>query len=216
MKADARVKRIDEDEDAPRGDPARAGQPDYGPGGLRRGRRLTPVEIAVRYVGFAIVATICNLAAQRLVLAALRQEETVAFGWAPDLLDWVLGDLLGVVSSGQLGWRAEWRGPLALTLAIGLGTAVGLVVKYLLDKRWIFFDRSSGAKAHARRFALYTLMGVATTAIFWGSEALAWWIWRTHVARETGAVLGLMVGYVAKYQFDRRFVFTPDPPERGR
>ena len=144
MKADARVKRIDEDEDAPRGDPARAGRPDYGPGGLRRGRRLTPVEIAVRYVGFAIVATICNLAAQRLVLAALRQEETVAFGWAPDLLDWVLGDLLGVVSSGQLGWRAEWRGPLALTLAIGLGTAVGLVVKYLLDKRWIFFVDAAG------------------------------------------------------------------------
>ena len=205
------MKRIDEDKDyALDADPTSSAYPDYGPGGLRRGGRLAATEIAVRYVGFAVIATICNLAAQRLVLAALRQEETVAFGWAPHLLDWVLDDLLGVVSSGQLGWRAEWHGPLALTLAIGFGTAVGLVVKYLLDKRWIFFDRSTGAKAHARRFALYTLMGGATTAIFWGSEALAWWIWHTNLARETGAVLGLMVGYVAKYQFDRRFVFNTD------
>ncbi|WP_245779249.1 GtrA family protein [Albimonas pacifica] len=211
------MKRIDEHERHSRqGDPGPTGYPAYGPGGLRRGRRLTAVEIALRYIGFAVIATVCNLAAQRLVLAALRQEETVAFGWAPDLLDWVLDDLLGVVSSGQLGWRAEWHGPLALTLAIGFGTAVGLVVKYLLDKRWIFFDRSTGARAHARRFALYTLMGVATTAIFWGSEAAAWWVWRSNAARETGAVLGLMVGYVAKYQFDRRFVFDRDErTERG-
>ncbi|MDF2234593.1 GtrA family protein [Albimonas sp. CAU 1670] len=211
------MKRIDPPDYAAQGDAGPAGFPAYGRGGLRRGPQLTALQIAVRYVAFAVLATVCNLAAQRLVLSALRQQDAVAFGWAPDLLDWVLDDLLGVVAAGgRLGWRAEWQGPLALILAIGLGTAVGLVVKYLLDKRWIFFDRSTGAKAHARRFALYTLMGVATTAIFWGSEALAWWLWRSDLARETGAVLGLMVGYVAKYQFDRRFVFTPsDRPRRG-
>jgi len=85
---------------------------------------------------------------------------------------------------------------------------VGLVVKYLLDKRWIFFDTSTGAKAHGRKFALYTAMGVVTTCIFWGSETAFWLIWGTDAMRELGAVLGLMVGYGAKYILDRRFVFT--------
>ncbi|MCC5968352.1 MAG: GtrA family protein [Pararhodobacter sp.] len=94
-------------------------------------------------------------------------------------------------------------------LAVLAGTVVGLVVKYLLDKRWIFMDRSTGFSAHGRRFSLYTAMGLVTTAIFWGTETAFWLIWQTHLAREAGAVLGLAVGYVVKYHLDRRFVFTP-------
>lgn len=93
-------------------------------------------------------------------------------------------------------------------LAVLAGTAVGLVLKYLLDKRWIFFDTASGARAHGRRFSLYTAMGLVTTAIFWGMETAAFAIWGTDLAREAGAVLGLAIGYVVKFQLDRRFVFT--------
>ena len=39
-----------------------------------------------------------------------------------------------------------------------------------------------------------------------------WLIWGTDLARESGAVLGLTVGYVVKYNLDRRFVFV----ETGR
>lgn len=103
------------------------------------------------------------------------------------------------------------RGVLAMSfgllVALAAGTAAGLVVKYLLDKVWIFDDRAAGLAAHGRRFTLYTLMGVATTAIFWGVESAAWAIWRTDAAREAGAVLGLAIGYVVKYRLDRRFVF---------
>lgn len=95
-------------------------------------------------------------------------------------------------------------------LAVAAGTLVGLVVKYVLDKRWIFFDQSTGVKAHSRKFALYTAMGLITTCIFWGSETAFWLIWGTDAMRELGAVLGLMVGYVTKYMLDRRFVFTDD------
>lgn len=94
-------------------------------------------------------------------------------------------------------------------LAVLAGTAVGLVVKYGLDKRWIFDDRSTGLAAHGRRFTLYTVMGLVTTAIFWGTETAFWLIWGTDPMRELGAVLGLSVGYVVKYRLDRRFVFTP-------
>lgn len=97
---------------------------------------------------------------------------------------------------------------LVFALAVGTGTIVGLVIKYLLDKRWIFYDLSSGMKNHSRKFSLYTAMGIFTTAIFWGTETAFWLIWQTDLMRELGAVIGLAIGYVVKYHLDRRFVFT--------
>jgi putative flippase GtrA len=92
--------------------------------------------------------------------------------------------------------------------AVAAGTIAGLVIKYALDKRWIFHDQTGGVRGHGRQFTLYTIMGLVTTAIFWGTETAFWLIWRTDLMREAGAVIGLSVGYVVKYQLDRRFVFT--------
>jgi putative flippase GtrA len=100
----------------------------------------------------------------------------------------------------------DMRGELAAAMLVG--TAVGLVVKYALDKKWIFFDASSGIAAHGKRFSLYTAMGIVTTMIFWGFEAGFWYVWRTDVMREAGAVIGLAIGYAVKYELDRRFVFS--------
>lgn len=100
------------------------------------------------------------------------------------------------------------QGHLTYYPALLAGTAVGLVIKYLLDKRWIFADPARGLAAHGRKFTLYTLMGVVTTAIFWGAETLFWLAWQTQAARETGAIVGLSIGYFAKYHLDRRHVFT--------
>lgn len=99
-------------------------------------------------------------------------------------------------------------------LAVLSGTLVGLVLKYLLDKRWIFADTGTGLRTHGRKFSLYTLMGVITTAIFWGTETAFWLVWQTDTMRELGAVLGLAVGYMIKYHLDRRFVFTDRQLER--
>ena len=99
-------------------------------------------------------------------------------------------------------------GHLAYFPALLGGTVVGLVIKYLLDKRWIFADPARGLAAHGRRFTLYTLMGVVTTVIFWGTETLFWLSWQTQTAREIGAILGLSIGYFVKYHLDRRHVFT--------
>lgn len=102
----------------------------------------------------------------------------------------------------QQGSTAPW-----FAGAVAAGTLVGLVVKYLLDKRWIFQDAETGVKAHSRKFSLYTAMGLITTAIFWGSETLFWLVWQTDFMREAGAIIGLGIGYVVKYQLDSRFVF---------
>ncbi len=96
----------------------------------------------------------------------------------------------------------------ALIPAILVGTAVGLILKYILDKRWIFYDLGTGVAAHGRKFTAYTAMGLVTTAIFWGMETGFWLFWRTDIMRELGAVLGLAIGYVVKFHLDRRFVFT--------
>ncbi len=96
----------------------------------------------------------------------------------------------------------------AFYLAISAGAGVGLVVKYTLDKRWIFKDHASGVGSHTRKFTRYVLMGLFTTLIFWGFETGFWLLWRTEPMREAGAIIGLSIGYVIKYQLDRRFVFT--------
>lgn len=132
---------------------------------------VTGFSLALRYLAFAGIATLANLAAQRMVLG--------------------LGDPQS-----------------AFIPALLLGTVVGLVIKYVLDKRWIFADHSSGLAAHGRSFSLYALMGVATTAIFWGSETIGWLVWKSQLAREAGAIVGLAIGYLVKYRLDRRFVFT--------
>lgn len=97
---------------------------------------------------------------------------------------------------------------IGFSAAVLAGTLVGLIIKYLLDKNWIFHDRDTGINAHGQKFALYVATGVATTVIFWGSETLFWLVWKTDFMREAGALLGLAIGYVTKYNLDRRFVFT--------
>lgn len=132
---------------------------------------MSDQNLILRYAAFAAVATIANLATQRLILQ--------------------LADTGGYFAG-----------------AVGAGTIVGLVIKYVLDKRWIFYDVETGPKNHGRKFSLYTAMGLVTTAIFWGTETSFWLIWQTDMMRELGAVLGLSVGYVVKYNLDRRFVFA--------
>lgn len=97
--------------------------------------------------------------------------------------------------------------PVRFLLALIAGTGAGLVVKYFLDKRWIFYDEGQGLRAHGRKFSLYVIAGLATTTIFWGTETLFWVASHEPVMRELGAIVGLTIGYLIKYRLDRRFVF---------
>lgn len=101
---------------------------------------------------------------------------------------------------------AGWPG--ALLAAMIAGTGVGLIAKYLLDKRFIFDDRREGIAVHGRLFFLYTAMGGITTLLFWATEYGFWRIGQSQSWREAGALLGLGLGYGLKYLLDRRFVFA--------
>ncbi len=104
---------------------------------------------------------------------------------------------------------------IGFAIAIVAGTGAGLVLKYLLDKRWIFRDPTKGARENGRKFSRYTVMGLVTTGIFWSTETAFWLVWQTDGMRELGAVLGLTLGYAVKYWLDRRFVFTDAAPARA-
>jgi putative flippase GtrA len=97
-----------------------------------------------------------------------------------------------------------------------IGTGVGLVIKYLLDKRYIFRFQTQSAAQDGKLFVLYTCMGIATTAVFWATE------WMFHVwfgsdfMRYVGACLGLTVGYITKYWLDKRYVFVSSQPNKIR
>ncbi len=101
---------------------------------------------------------------------------------------------------------ALYDGPYHLSAALVLGTGIGLVVKYILDKYWIFADPSEGLASHARAFSLYTAMGLVTTALFWGTELLFDRLFGGHWTL-VGGGLGLLIGYIVKYRLDRSFVF---------
>jgi len=96
----------------------------------------------------------------------------------------------------------------ALVVSVLAGTASGLAVKYWLDKHYIFRFVTRDLSHDGRLFALYTTMGGVTTIIFWGMEFLFQHLYQTDVMRYTGGALGLVIGYLVKYQLDKRFVFV--------
>ena len=95
-----------------------------------------------------------------------------------------------------------------LFLAILSGTFIGLLIKFLLDKKWIFRDKSSGLRLQSLKFGKYSIMGIITTLIFWSFETSFWFIWKTKNMREVGALIGLALGYIIKYNLDKRFFFS--------
>jgi putative flippase GtrA len=123
----------------------------------------------MRYLLFAAVATLANLAAQEAIV------------------------LLAPTAP--------------LMLSILAGTGAGFVVKYVLDKKWIFYDAYTTHRDEVRKVTLYGLFSVLTTLVFWGFEVTFWTIWRTDLAKYTGAVLGLGIGYAAKFLLDQTYVF---------
>lgn len=103
-----------------------------------------------------------------------------------------------------------YTGPVFLILSIGAGTAVGLVAKYLLDKRYIFRFRARSAAHDGRVFVLYACMGLVTTAFFWSVEYIFHVLYGSTEMRYLGACIGLAIGYLAKYYLDKRYVFRAE------
>ncbi len=92
-------------------------------------------------------------------------------------------------------------------VALLYGTLTGLIAKYVLDKKYIFNDFDNSLKNNSKKFTLYSINGILTTMIFWGTESLFYFTFFTSFAREVGAVIGLSIGYFLKYRLDKKYVF---------
>ena len=99
--------------------------------------------------------------------------------------------------------KMDW----VLYAAMAAGTLTGLVTKYGLDKRWIFYYSSTGKRDDLSRFGMYSLMGVFTTGIFWGTEMGFFYLFEFAGAHYVGGAVGLAVGDTVKYLLDRKYVF---------
>ena len=62
-------------------------------------------------------------------------------------------------------------------------------------------------KDDAKNFVLYSLMGVFTTIIFWGTEIAFDALSQNPNSKYLGAIIGLSIGYIIKYFLDKKFVF---------
>jgi putative flippase GtrA len=100
-----------------------------------------------------------------------------------------------------------YHGQFAIELSVFVGTGVGLIVKYVLDKRYIFRFEARDKLHDAQTFVVYTAMGVATTLLFWSFEFGFNHVFQTKEMRYLGALIGLGLGYWAKYNLDKRYVF---------
>lgn len=96
---------------------------------------------------------------------------------------------------------------LSFWVALAIGTAGGLLLKYVLDRNFIFFVKDDDLSLDITRFALYVLMGILTTSIFWVTEWIGYRYLPTKYGQYSGGALGLAVGYALKYWLDRRWVF---------
>ncbi|NJO53489.1 MAG: GtrA family protein [Bacteroidales bacterium] len=139
--------------------------------------RLSGHAILVRYVLFAAVAGLSNLATQEAVAQALPS--------AP------------------------------IMVSIAAGTPVGFLVKYLLDKRWVFLDPYDNHIAELRKIILYGIFGAGTTMLFCAIELSFWHIWGTDEAKYIGAAIGLVIGYWMKFLLDKKLVFSRNDTVSG-
>ena len=107
----------------------------------------------------------------------------------------------------QYFFFAIFEGWWVIYVALFFGTLAGLITKYYFDKRWIFEYKANNNKENIHKFGLYTLMGVFTTFIFWGTEFLFFYFIQFQGSQYIGGCLGLIIGYIIKYFLDKKYVF---------
>ena len=100
-----------------------------------------------------------------------------------------------------------YHGLYAIEASVLLGTAVGLPLKYVLEKMYVFSFSTDNISHDGKLFFFYAIMGVFTTGLFWGVEYLFHVLFNTDAMRYLGGALGLTLGCLIKYRLDKRYVF---------
>lgn len=101
-----------------------------------------------------------------------------------------------------------YKGPFSVEISILIGTAMGLPLRYVLEKKYIFDFTSKNLVHDGKLFVFYSAMGIISTLIFWGTEYAFHLIYDTDFMRYLGGIIGLSIGFYVKYQLDKKYVFV--------
>jgi len=85
------------------------------------------------------------------------------------------------------------------------GTLAGLLIKYFLDKKFVFGNPKVNT---AKSFMLYSFFGGMLTPLWWSIELVFVFYFGTLLAQNIGALIGLTVCYYLKYLLDKKYVFV--------
>lgn len=110
--------------------------------------------------------------------------------------------------ASQAAVVALFHGEFVIVISVVVGTLIGLPVKYILDKKFIFRFTAENIMHDSKLFVFYSVLAVVTTAVFWLSEGLFQVIFNTEAMRLTGGAIGLAIGYIVKYRLDKKYVFV--------
>jgi putative flippase GtrA len=106
-----------------------------------------------------------------------------------------------------------YKGPFSIEISILVGTAIGLPLRYFLEKKYIFDFTSKNLVHDGNLFVFYSAMGVITTLIFWGTEYAFHLVYDTDLMRYLGGIIGLSIGFYVKYLLDKKYVFVNSSKE---
>ncbi|MBN1523327.1 MAG: GtrA family protein [Spirochaetales bacterium] len=132
----------------------------------------------IKYYLFAAIATISNLVLQFLCTRIGESVLTVDLIHRKDII-----------------YISAWA----------VGTGLSSVLKYILDKVFIFKYQTDTLKKNLVTFFFYGIMSLVTTGIFFGIQSYFEYI--LQISKYIGGFIGLGIGYTVKYFLDRKFVF---------
>lgn len=91
-----------------------------------------------------------------------------------------------------------------ILLTIVIGTVSGLIMKYILDSRYIF---QSSTNLELKNFFLYSFFGALLTPIWWLFEYLGYLFTSSFEWGLFWGGIGLSLSYYLKYLLDKKYVF---------
>ena len=94
-----------------------------------------------------------------------------------------------------------------LYIAMLNGTILGMILKYYLDKNFIFYYVKKEFN-NKNIFLLYIFTSIFTTIVFWAIELWFSYYVNINYSEYIGALVGLTLGYSLKYLLDKQLVFN--------
>ena len=95
-----------------------------------------------------------------------------------------------------------------------MGTLIGFVFKFLIDKLLIFKTKTKMAET-TQELVKYLGFAIITTVIFCGTEITFLKVFGANYYL-LGGLLGLIIGYTLKFILDRQYVLTTISYESNR